>query len=490
MDLLASSREPTGPSADAGLLAIRGGAVRVVGFIAGVIVSLGAATILVRHLGIPDFGRYVTVTSLIGLVGGVTEAGIVVYGIREFATRTGSARNEVMADLLAARMALTIVGVACAVFFAGAVGYSGVLVVGTALAGIGLLLQVVTDLLSVPLQATLQLGRLTVVDLVRRALAVLFIAGLAALGSKLLPFLGVPILSGGIALLMVARLVRPHLTIWLRVDPRAWRALLADAFPFAIAASIGALYFYITVIVMSLIANPVQTGLFATAFRVTQVILGVPTLLLTAVFPLISRSHAVADVLDGIMAKVMAVATICGVWLSICIALGSGVIIGVIAGHKGHAATSVLRIQGIVLAVSFISSASAIGLLSLRRYRPLLVTSTLALLVNVLLAIVLIPVLGARGGAVADVLTETAVAIGLSVSLGQALPRLRPAPPFLLLVGLACSLSLAVWLIPVGEVIRVIAATVLYFGILLRAGVIPQELIRALPGARRLSLLH
>src|SRR5438874_12643061 len=57
-------------------LAIRGGALRVAGYAGGVLASLGAAAVLVRHLGIPGFGRFITVTSLIALVGGVTEAGI------------------------------------------------------------------------------------------------------------------------------------------------------------------------------------------------------------------------------------------------------------------------------------------------------------------------------------------------------------------------------------------------------------------------------
>src|SRR5690242_7690759 len=50
-------------------LAIRGGALRVAGYASGVLASLGAAAILVRHLGIPGFGRFITVTSLVALVG-------------------------------------------------------------------------------------------------------------------------------------------------------------------------------------------------------------------------------------------------------------------------------------------------------------------------------------------------------------------------------------------------------------------------------------
>jgi O-antigen/teichoic acid export membrane protein len=132
-------------------LAIRGGALRVLGYTAGLLVSLGTATIVVRELGIPGFGRYVTVTSLIALVGGVTEAGIVVYGIREYVARREPDRRRLMGNLVAMRLSFTLVGLVLAVGFALASGYQQVLIFGTLVAGAGLLVQVVADVLSVPL---------------------------------------------------------------------------------------------------------------------------------------------------------------------------------------------------------------------------------------------------------------------------------------------------------------------------------------------------
>src|SRR5205823_11193609 len=129
MDELAARSEqpgagtPSPAAADLGGIAIRGGAIRVAGYVAGVLVSLGAATILVRHLGVSLFGRYVTVTSLIALVGGVTEAGIYVYGIREFAVRGEHDRRELMANLLTMRLALTLIGIGLAMGFALIAGY-------------------------------------------------------------------------------------------------------------------------------------------------------------------------------------------------------------------------------------------------------------------------------------------------------------------------------------------------------------------------------
>src|SRR5207248_1229654 len=140
----------------------------------------------------------------------------------------------------------------------------------------------------------------------------------------------------------------------------------------------------------------------------------------------------------------------------------------------GRPAASVLRIQSLVVAMSFISTASAFALLSIRRYRPLMIASLSALVVNVVLALALVPALGARGASLADVLTETAVAVGLTATLARAMPRRRIDLSFLPATALACGLSLSVWLAPIDEFLRVALATAVYFGILLPMGTIPN----------------
>lgn len=476
------STTPAGGAA----LAIRGGALRVLGYAIGVFVSLGTAAILVRELGIPGFGRYVTVTSLIALVGGVTEAGIVVYGIREYIARDEPDRRHLMGNLLAMRLSFTLIGVGFAACFALASGYRQVLVLGTLVAGVGLLVQVVADVLSVSLQAQLQLGRLTVVELCRRVLALILVAALALLGAGLLPFLAASTVAAAVALALIARMVRSYVTIRLSFDWQIWRELLAETLPYAIALSIAAIYFYVTVIIMSLIASATQTGLFATSFRVTQVALAIPSLLLTAVFPLLSRAHGDQANPGGTVGKVFTVAVICGVWMSLTLALGASFIIDVIAGSHGRGAVPVLRIQGLVLIVSFVSTSSALSLVALKRYRPLIVASSSALLLNILLALVLVPAVGAKGGAVADVVTEAFAAIGLTAILIRALPGHHITLSFLPSVVLACAASAVVLLLPIGAVAQMIGASVIYVGTLLLTGTVPPEVIDA---ARRLPLM-
>ena len=69
-------RAPTCSTPAAGSLVIRGGVLRTVGYGVGIVLSVVAVAILIRHLGASDFGRYVTVISLITIVGSLAEAGL------------------------------------------------------------------------------------------------------------------------------------------------------------------------------------------------------------------------------------------------------------------------------------------------------------------------------------------------------------------------------------------------------------------------------
>jgi O-antigen/teichoic acid export membrane protein len=302
-----------------------------------------------------------------------------------------------------------------------------------------------------------------------------------------LPFFAIQAVAGGMAGILLAWFVRSSIRIRVSFDLRAWRQLFAETSVYAVATSIGAIYFYVTVIVMSLIASATQTGLFATSFRVTQVALGIPILLLTAIFPLMSHEGADSEPgAGGMVGKVFTVALTLGIWMSLTMALGARFITDVIAGGNGRGAASVLRIQGAVLTASFISTSSALGLISLRRYRPLIVASSSALALNVALGLLLIPGLGAQGGALADVITEVLVAIGLTAVLIRAVPRhgirLSVVPPLLTASGLSC----AVLLLPVSSLARALLATIVYFAALLVMRAIPEEVIDA---ARRLRTM-
>src|SRR4051794_18849570 len=127
-------------SHEAGPAAIRGAALRFVGYVVSVVLSVVSAAVLLRYLGVSEFGRYATIFSLMTIVSGVTEAGSAAIGVRELATRPKGEHASILAALQGLRLALTVGGCLLALLFAVLAGYRESMVLGTALAGVGLVI--------------------------------------------------------------------------------------------------------------------------------------------------------------------------------------------------------------------------------------------------------------------------------------------------------------------------------------------------------------
>ena len=95
-------------SSVAGGVAIRGGALRTLAYVASMLLSLASVPFMTRHLGTVDYGYFVTVSSIIFIIGGITEAGLTYMGIREYAVLDGPARDLFLRRLVGLRLALTV----------------------------------------------------------------------------------------------------------------------------------------------------------------------------------------------------------------------------------------------------------------------------------------------------------------------------------------------------------------------------------------------
>jgi len=469
-DLLATER--------AGPAAIRGGALRVGGYGAGVALSILSAALLFRHLGVEDSGRYVTILSLVALVGGLTEGGLTAIGVREFATRPPAERAMALRALLGMRITLTVAGVAVAVGFAGVAGYDATLVAGTVLAGLGLLLQSLQSAATVPLQAELRFGWVTVAELVRQFVTVAAIVALVIAGAALLPFLAVAIPAGAVSLALTVAVVRQRDALLPSFRTSAWAGLMREALPYAVTSAVGAIYFRLAIIVMSLVATEAETGYFGASFRIVDVLIVVPQLLVGAAFPIFARAarddrerlrYALQRSLDG--------ALIFGTWTALCLVAGADLAIEVVAGPDFAPAADVLRIQAGALLLAFVNAVLGYALLSLGMYRALLAMATAALLAVGVLTPLLGEAHGAEGAAIATVAGEAVVALGGLLALLRGHRDLRPSAAGALKIAAAGALALATVLLGLPSVPGVLLATAAFAAGLFALRAVPEELI-------------
>ena len=474
-------------STEAGGRIIRGGALRVGTYVLMMALSVLAAALLTRHLGVVRFGQYTTVISLVAVVATVTDAGMSVIGVREFSVRDGAQRDELMRDLLGLRMTLTAVGVLLVGGFALAAGYGTALLVGAVLASLGTIALVAQHTHTIPISAELRLGTLSALELARQVLTVGAIVVLVVLGAGVLPLLAVVLAVNLVLIPPTAALARHEISLRLAVRPRQWLTLLRLTVSFSLASAVGTLYMFTTQIITSLVAGSHQSGLFAASFRIFIVITVVPGTLAGGALPLLARAARDDRVrLAYVMQRIFDASLILGVGAAVGMLGGAQFVIHIVAGPKYAASAEVLQIQGIALIATFVLAGWGYALLAMERYREVLLANLIAFLVSCAATLSLAGTHGAVGAAVATVCGETVLAVGSLVVLVRGHRELRPRLGIVLKVALAAVPAVVLALLPgVPSLVRALLALLAYGLVIVLTRAVPEEAIELLPARMR-----
>ena len=464
---------------------IRGGVLRGAGYGAGILFGAGISVLLLRHLGVEDFGRYGVVIALIGIVSAVTDAGLTAVGSRELAILPADERPALLRNLVGLRIGLTAAGVVAATGFAAIAGYPGVVVAGTALAGLGVLLLNTQSTLMMPLAIELRLGVITLVETLRHALTLVAVAVLVVVGASLLPFFGVQIAVGVIVLLLTPSLLGGLAGLRPRLDRETAGMLLRESLPIAAAVAMNVIYLRLLMILVSVQTDERETGLFATAFRIFEILLGIPTLVLAVALPLLAVAGAedrerLRYALQR-MTEIAVAASLLLVLVTVVLAEQAIVLLG---GESYREAAPILRLLAFALLGIFVSQVLTLGLVSLRRQRDVAVANGLTLALVVVLGLLLVEAYAGLGAAAAAVATEAVLALlllGLLARCDRAvlpnvglIPRVVGAGAIGSLVAL---LPLTAWLTA-----PLAAAAFLVSGFAL--GAVPPEVVPALRGRK------
>jgi O-antigen/teichoic acid export membrane protein len=468
-------------SSVAGGVAIRGGALRTLAYVASMLLSLVSVPFMTRHLGTVDYGYFVTVSSIIFIIGGVTEAGLTYMGIREYAVLDGQARDLFLRRLVGLRLALTIVGVIVATAFTWVTGARTVVIQGTFITGVGLLLTLTQQTYMVSLSARLKLGWVSTLELLKHAVISISMIALVIAGATLLPFFLTSVLGGLVMLACTLLVLRREAALLPVFDLPEWKRMLREVAPYAVAAAVGLIYFRLAIIIMSYIAPERETGIYGAAYRIVETVGVIPWLLVSSGFPILAR--AARDDTGRLrygLQKLFEVSALLGVLVSMCVAIGAQFAIDVVAGPAFQDSVPVLRLQALSLVTAFLVATWSFALLSLKKFTALLIPNAAATVAAAVLTLVLVPGLQAQGAALATFGAEAVLAIGYLISLRRVdrtlvpsfaiLPRLAP--------GVAVAVAIGVF-VPAHPVILVVLAALAYTGLAFLFRAVPPELLNA-----------
>jgi len=266
----------------------------------------------------------------------------------------------------------------------------------------------------------------------------------------------------------------PHI----EVDLKFWRRILPEALPFALTGLFTTIYFYIDSVLLSVMRGAEAVGLYNAPYRLIMVLLFIPTVISTAVFPAMSRFHATAnDSFRLIYKRYFKYMAIVSVPLGIGTTLLAGQIITLIFGVAYG--NSAIALQILIWATVFIFLTAAFLRLFETSNRQMIVTKIAAvgLVENVTLDVLLIPRFSYVGASIATAATElTVLLLCVFVSSRITYPLSKKDAAGLVKIGAASVLmGLLIFCLGNLNLLSVFPAVLLYFTVLYLIRVVDKE---------------
>lgn len=451
----------------------------------GVVLAAGAVSIAIttRYLGASGYGHLALALALLQSFGVLADAGLVTAVVRE-ASRAPERVSVLVANALAMRLLLAPLVVALAFAVSGIAGYGAQVGEAVLVAAVPFAMGIVSSTLAAVFQVRLQMGRGAFADAAGRLAS---LAALALVVTADLGFLAVvasATAGAAVALAIVFLFARRMTALGLAVDTAVWRELALLALPLGLTLAIAELYFRADTFIVALSRPAADVGVYALSYRIYELVAILPAIVMTSVFPLLSRQLAGDRALAQrtLHATARAFAT-----FGVPLAAGGLVIAPQLArlagGDEFAAAADPLRLLLCAAALAYVSGLLGFALIAGDRQRDALRLSLVALVANLALNVALVPSFG--------VIAAAAVALGTEALLfagGWWLVRtrlgLRPAIPGLWRIAIAALvMAAAVWPLRDRTPALTVPLGVVVYGVVLAAvGGIDRRTLEALRG--------
>lgn len=209
------------------------------------------------------------------------------------------------------------------------------------------------------------------------------------LGTLFIPQVAAWILAGGLAVYLVGRVGFPFRPLF---QPSFIFITLTRAWPVTLTLIINTLYFRVDAFLLASFRSLTEVGVYNLAYSLFQTALVLPTFIMNSYYPLMVKGLKVNPAMfEGNLVKAGVILTSLSVFGVVLTWLLSPTAILLITGGYLEGSVSSLRILALSFPAFFLSALLMWALISLQRYKLVLLIYLVGLLVNVTLNYLLIP---------------------------------------------------------------------------------------------------
>ena len=398
------------------------------------LLSLLLVAMVARYETAAGLGRYVLVLAVVGFAGALTDLGLNVYLTREVAReRERRRQSELLGRVMPLKLGLSVLGL---VGLVAVVRFGPVPEAAGSLLALGCFLLVPEAAMGAMRAYINGRQRMEVsgaIDLGARLLTVAASVSLLNAGFGVAGVLAATRAAAGAgALLSGSGLWRWRMVPQRRWAPAAWRADLSESDPCALTAIAAMVYARVDVLLRGLWRGEVAVGLYGAAYKLWEAVGLLPTSLMEAMFPEMSRLTSTEDGKDRLLAmfrNATWVLLAVGLLLAAVGFLAAGILVPLVFGSGGDFTFVVTPFRLLVwgLPAMFLYLLCGYTLYSLDKQLRVTVAMVVAGLVNVMLNLYAIPRWSYVGAAAVALLSEWLLLVILYPQARLALAEWEPS---------------------------------------------------------------
>ena len=377
--------------------------------VGGTIVTslLGAVAVrsMTTGLGTSAYGTFVIVQAFISLVLNFSQLGLVQVLQRDIAKG-----DQDEARLLSLAMGLRVTLAFLAIPLAGAIGFvayshhSADLKIGLLVALCTPPFAAISQVAAGHFNAQVRNAAINIIGLIQQATYVgLVIASVALHGSVVL-CIAASVIGWVVSALLMVVMARREVTFSMAYDRAHWLSMLRISTPIGMAYVIGTFYLRADILILSVMSNTTQVGLYGVAYAVITFFLVLPSILTKTFLPGLVKAST--DDIEGAVRTVLRYFAIGGTFAATGIMICGPTVVRLFAGKHFEGSVTPLRILGLGLIFIFVTSGLSSVSIARGFGNRLFVMSSISLVINVALNIAVIPTFGIVGSAAATDICE------------------------------------------------------------------------------------
>jgi O-antigen/teichoic acid export membrane protein len=396
------------------------------------IISWGASLPLVifmsRYLGAAGVGKIQLAGSIWAIVSVISVFGFDILLAKEIA-RNPDRTPEFVSISTILRSAFFILGFGIVAIYAHLARYSPSTIVILYLIGFSYLLALWSGVTSSALQGLERMEYISISDTVSKTFLTIICVILLLRGYGIIPIALMSCASALISLVIQAIALRRISPLYLYFNRRAAWQMLKAGIPYLASSAFLVAYSQIDMIIISMLLNEEAVGWYAASARLVGTFLFIPTVFITAIFPVLSRMFAHSpESLPRLMSKSFDLLLITGIPIGLGLVAIANPLVVLLFGKEFTPSGPILATRGIVLILTYQAMLLGYFCMSTDKQNAWSIIMIVATLATIPLDIILVPLCqrlfgdGAIGGGISFIVTEGAmVVIGIRLLPKKAL---------------------------------------------------------------------